>query len=455
MNDLSSWSALVDRSQERVDQLQFRPYQLEGIDFLRERKKAMLRDDPGLGKTPQAALAAEPPVLVACPKYLVTQWADWIRKYISDDVVAVTGNRWKKLKKLDERRAWTVINYETLVTHKEYIFKMTKGANSNGQEIWTYHGLNYPWTTVIYDESHHLRNRRATRSRMAARLATYVDNVYLLTATPIWKEVDDLWMQFHIMHPEVFRSYNEFLDLYCVTVAGMYERKVLGVKKSMLPELEELLNVMSVGRTYEQAGRALPPLIEQEIKIPFPKRIKQLYTQTRDYWVEEVQMGFHNYSQVLNALRQITAWDGKLDAARELIQEDLKDPTVVFCWYRDTAERMARKLGVPVIHGGLDVEERRKVALSGGHVVATISSLSEGIDLSHCRHVVFVEEHWPPGANHQALSRVRRERQGGDNEAPVIVHYMMTPDTIDTHIHAVAQRRQATIREVVEGALGI
>lgn len=443
-----------------------RKYQVEGITFLQSRKRAMLTDAPGLGKTIQGALAAEPPVLVVAPNYLVEHWDEWLHEHIftdgmgyvenADDYawaewyaprnaraqsIAVAEGTWlKKNAALKERADWTIINVQMLRTHIKELVK-------------------YKYKTVIFDESHHLRNRKAEQSKGAAKVAAKAEYVFHLTASPVWKELDDLYMQLHILHPEIFTSYWNFVDAFCLTETTGFGTKILGVKKDNIEELEELLVHVRLGRSYEDAGREVPPLITKYIKLEFPERYKKLYTQTMNYWIGELEMQMAHPSQVMHALRAITSYQGKVDAVVDTILDSVGS-SVVFVWYRDLAREIAKALRAKgldaiAITGEDPAQMRKAMAKNHKHVVATIASLSEGIDLSHANTVIFAEEHWPPGSTYQALSRVRRERQEGDNSKPVVVYYVHVKGTIDESIHAVSKRRTATIRDVVGEALGL
>jgi SNF2 family DNA or RNA helicase len=55
-----------------------RAYQVQGIEFLRQQKRAILGDAPGLGKTFQATEAAELPCVISCPLPLVDQWKEFL-----------------------------------------------------------------------------------------------------------------------------------------------------------------------------------------------------------------------------------------------------------------------------------------------------------------------------------------------------------------------------------------
>lgn len=461
----------VSGEYDYVGPLQLRGYQKVGRDFLFENKRAMLTDAPGLGKTAQSALAAVPPVLIACPKYLVDTWYEWLtgtdEKSMERNkgevipnveglvVNAVAYNATARFKRLRQQAAWTIVNHEMLRPGHAYDIMLGMAQAGEIQ-------------TLIIDESHHFKTWNAKQSKGAVELARDVERVYELTATPITREVDDLFNQLKILQPDIFTSYNRFLNTFCVVDYGMYGPNVLGVKQDMLPELTEMLDIVRLGRSYEQVGRELPPVIEKYVKIELPPEVRKIYDQVvNEYRNEYLEMKFLNYSQVMNHLRRIVTGSFKMDAVTEIINEEAswkaaadKAPSraVVFSWYRDTAHNVAEAFGpgmFEVVTGEDAVKMRRQKALGSAHVSATIAALSEGIDLSDARTVVFAEENWTPGSNFQAKSRVVRERVGGDNTEPVILYYVMCARTVDEVIHRRARARSGTIKEVIHEALGI
>ena len=221
-------------------------------------------------------------------------------------------------------------------------------------------------------------------------------------------------------------------------------------------ELDMLLSYCRMGRTAAEVGRQLPELTEQYVKINFPKELRDKYRAMKtSYRFEELQ--FDNYSQVMLALRQCTAFPGKIDAIADLVDDLNGQPVVVFVWYKWTAELIAaelRRRGIhpSIITGEVGGADRAQLAKSSNVVIATIASLSEGVDLSHVRYVVFAEEHYTPGSNYQALSRMRRERADGSTD-PVVAYYVHVRGTVDEAIHRVSRSRTATIKEVLKEAL--
>lgn len=433
-----------------------REYQEEGILFLHGSKRAMNTDAPGLGKTNQAALAAEKPVLIICPNYLVTQWAEWLcgedeksrernggrvvpNVDWTDTVVAVQGDEADRRRSIRFHADWTIINIQAVVKYED--------------ELKRQH-----YETIIIDESHHVKNHTSARARAVRRIVSNVERVYELSATPVKREIDDLFMQIHILHPDLFPSYNKFVQTYCDYETDRFGVHVKGAKKKMIGELEEIMDVIRLGRSYEMAGRQLPPVIESYVKIVLPPAIRKIYDEAVTYWrIEELEEHYINYMQVYHQLRQLITGAFKYGAVKELLADEVRK-AVTFTWYKPTAYEIQREFGekdMVCITGDIkDVDERIALAKGPKHVVGTISAMSEGIDMSDARTVIYAEEDWTPGSNYQAVSRVVRDRNDdGANVEPVRVIYVHCVKTIDEIIHARSKKRAGTIRDVIREAL--
>jgi len=424
--------------------LTLRPYQEEMRKFLWETRRAFNTDWPGLGKTLESDAAVELPCIVVCRTFLTGQWANFLRAQHPDLVVSeASGTRKQRNEALDVVADYYVVNYEMLPTY----------------------AMPTNFKTVIFDESHHLRNRKAAKSRAAAKL---VENpairVYMLTATPMWRELDDIWMQLHILYPKIFTSYNDFVDMFFITENTPYGTKILGTKKAMKKELDSILSPIKFGRSYDDVGRFLPSVIENIVNLQLNKAQKELYKKLKtDYKLkfgdgdDETQMIF-NGAGLLHVLRQVTMGAGKVEAVLGII-EDVNAPHVVGTWYRDHAEMIHKELKNSVlITGDLAPDKRRKMAEEAErrkqHIVCTEASMCEGVNLSKYKHLIMVEEHWPPGANYQFISRVVRDRNDdGQDQEPVHITYIMVEKSVDTSIHSIAKRRSATMKDIVKEIL--
>jgi len=385
----------------------------------------MLADAPGLGKTLQAATAVEKPVLITAPTYLIEQWADFLREQYPEDRVSLAiGSRAKRTKALDTPSDWFIINHQMLRS-----YDLPKVA------------------TFVIDESHHFKSHRAEMSLDALTVALQVQRVYLLTATPIVREPDDLFMQLRLIDPRRFTSYDRFVDAYCQSYWGPFGRQISGLKRGT--NFKEVLQLYVLGRTYEEVKLQLPDLIEQKLTItPEPglaaryKRAKQTYR--LDNRILESPL------EVLRELRRLTVCKQKLEVIQALV-EDTPGCSVVFCWFRETAAALSQMLQAPMITGEMKPEERRQMALAKHKcIVATIASLSEGVDLSFAKTVVFAEQDYTPGRLFQAVSRVHRWTT---DLAPIRVIYVLMKGTVDEVIYRCVGRRVSSAQEVLALAL--
>lgn len=438
-----------------------RDFQWPAIDLMRKDKRILNRDSFGLGKTLEGAYASVGNTLISCPNSLTQHWFDWLSgvesgpnahppyaPYGRQRVVLCKGSAYQRLIALQTPADFHIINHEMCSSHGAELIELADRGN---------------WQTFIADEAHHFRNHVAQRSMTAVEIARRVEYCFPLTGSPIWKEVDDLFMLFRLLHPNIFTSYYRFVDTFCIADDSRYGTKVLGAKKSMIPELDELLRTLSIGRSYKEAGRQLPPLITKYIPIEFPPALRKQYDNMIDNyrvdWLNET-IRFENYAQIMRTMRLMTAFPGKLEAVKDIVEDahnsDPEHKTVIFCWYRETCDDLARVTGGVSIHGGItDPAERRRLALGADIVCATIASLTEGVDLSKARTIIFAEEHYTPGAMEQALARVQRERQDQDNSEPIVLCYVQVKNTVDEVIHNTNKRREGTARSVLKETLGV
>lgn len=404
-----------------------RDYQLEGVKFLLDRKRAFLTDKPGLGKTLQAALAAKPPVLIFAPTYLTYNWYNFLKEVIpaSATLKLVSGSKLQRLTALvDNPTDWTICNVEML---RDYKFE---------QE---YH-------TLIIDEAHHLRGRNSQQTLGALDLGQRVENVYLLTATPILNRPDDLYSQLRMIDPKNFSSYWQFINAHCKVVQEPFGPKVLGARPSLKPTFERY----NLGRTYSDVEMELPDLVSDVITIEPPDDFKKLYRNLRDSYYVPGRELYENALEVLQALRKLTAPQKLKPLLSLLTDTDALAGTVIFSWYKETARNIAELLEIPCVTGDMSPKERLAVAKSAPCISATISSMSEGVDLSHLHTIVFFELDYVPGTLYQALSRVRRH--GGDHKV-VNAYYLVVKNTIDEILYKLDDSRKRTINSIVREAL--
>ena len=459
-----------------------RPYQVDGAVHFRKVKRGMIYDQPGLGKTLQAAMALTTPCIISCPGYLVDQWSDFLEdQYPQWKVARIHSLLWRQQRQdlLDQDHDIWVVNHEMFASRKEP-FKGGKepkvtDANYSYEKWYNWkvakeeHALSaktisYRWpraATLVIDESHHVRNEEASQSKMMASYSEGCDQVLLLTATPQYKDVRDWWHQLRIMDPRDHPKKWDFLRTY--TYATGWQDSMVMVKQHRLADLQALIAKHAIGRTYNEVGLYLPPLIEKVVKVPWHPDLKKHYLALKLYYRTETQNGYAidiDPGAVLHTLRMMTACPEKVDAVKRIIADIPGDkPVIVFCWYRDTAELLETEFqeapSAVEITGAYSQKERlrRATALDTRVKCVTMASMSEGVDWSDASTVIFFEEDFTPGKIYQALSRVRRHSTKEERKEPIIVYYVHIRDSVDEAVHAAVTDRQGDARRVLRRAL--
>jgi SNF2 family DNA or RNA helicase len=421
--------------------LQLMHHQQAGVAWLSETPRALLADDPGLGKTAQALLAAVPPVLVVAPAMLAGTWATEVAKWRPE----WTENDWQ----------W--VSYSSLCRRVGHM------AFASPREEYL-----RPWPTVIFDEAHYLKNRKAKWTQAALLLVGKAKRVFMLTGTPVPNWAHELYMPLRIMHPgdTEYRSYWRWIERWFAWWTPPYgatgHREILGLKDGTSWEQFAFgndLNALMLRRRREDVLADLPPLTETTIEVCMSDAQRRAYRELKEQYytfIAEASTEVAAFSDGGLHIKLAKATTGlptladdpdiegscKLDALRELLEEREGAPVVVFCHFRSSAlaaERLGRKLGrkVALIMGGVPQTERDRVLVEfqDGEIdllVGTLDTLGEGITLTRSSTAIFLERSWRPSRNEQAMRRLHRIGQ----TAPVTVIYIIAADSLDTRMSA-------------------
>lgn len=422
-----------------------RPYQQEAIEYLSNKKRALLTDSPGLGKTICASKAAISPTLVSCPSYLLWQWFDHLTEQYPDDVVVLCeGTRSERQAALKRPAQWYVCNHDMMRAPTSKVINRY-GMEVPGPRKLTFEFPNF--TTVIIDEAHHMRGRDSQRSKGAEIVCGRAERVYLLTATPIYKAPDDLYQLLRLLDVHAFTSYHSFVAEHCRVWQSPHGTKILGASNS--GALKRVIDRYALGRTYKDVGAQLPDVIKKVVAVRPDAEFTEKYKQVRDRYknVFRDDIDVLSLMEACHLMRRLTAV-AKIKPMAELLEDEGEG--IVFTKYTQSARALAEMLDIPCITGELTPQERKQVSKDCKLVVASIDSMSEGVDLSHLNHVLFYEGDHVPAKMYQALSRVRRMRV---NPAPVRVTYLYVKGTIDEVVFNTMDRRNVTIQEVMRRAL--
>jgi SNF2 family DNA or RNA helicase len=433
------------------------PHQVTGVEYLKRTPRALLADEPGLGKTAQALLAAEPPVLIVAPAMLAGTWAN---------EVALWRPEWTK----DD---WTWVSYSSLC---ERVTSVAESGHKTSKALdrakWQLRETD--WHTIVYDEAHYLKSRKAKWTKAALGLRS--ERVVMLTGTPIPNWSYELYVLLRILHgvkdPD-YRSYWRFIETWFSWWNPPWgdgrQREISGLKGGVTWEdfaVGTGLDKLMLRRLRDDVLKDLPPLTEQTILVEMGAVQRKAYNDLKkDYyaWIEEAGVEVAAFSDgglyvklakattgIPVLLEQSTLQTGsaKLDALKELLQEREGSPVVVFCHFRATAAccvdlGMCEGRKVGLIMGGIPQEERDEIvrAFQSGELdmlVGTLATLSEGVTLTKADTCIMVEHAWRPSQNEQAMRRLHRIGQ----KRPVTVIHLVTEKSLDQRILALLAAKQ-------------
>lgn len=371
--------------------------------FLLDKKRCILADQPRVGKTaPTAAAAIEHlPVLVVCPAVAKRVW----------------------------QRAFQAFGVDSLVVQGR---AATIGVQANGVAIINYDLLPNlktlnGWATVVLDEAHRIKNHTAKRTKVALKLMKATERVYCLTGTPIPNRPIEIWTMLHGLG--IYKkSWLNFAYTYCKAWQSPWGLDVSGAAN--LPELKAKMQPWVLRRKREDVFKDYQQPVVQlvELDLPVDRREK---TFDADALVinPNLILAIEGLSEIMRegGLRKVPL---AVDFISNKLQAEPEDSLVVFCWHKEVAEQLHGNLALhkPVMIVGDTPAAKRQEAIDkfqAGEskvMVGNISSLGEGVDLSRANTVIFVESTWATSALEQASARVENINKAA--QAPLI--YILT-----------------------------
>jgi len=437
-----------------------RPYQRGGVAYAVAHPHTFIADDMGLGKTAQAIAATHHtgrfPAVVVCPASIKVQWQREITKWLPEATSHVISG--KTPDQLPDAEFY-IINYEVL----------THWASELRNQVDP--------TTVIFDESHYIKNPGAQRTKAATLLTDDFDNernIFLLTGTPVENRPSEFISQLAAirMLDPVFGGYQKFRSAYCWNNdTGCYD----GARD--LDNLNELLRSNCyIRRTKDQVLSELPAKQRAYLNVePEPAALKRYNRAECDLaeWLRDraktmaIEEGIE-FDEALRRLKKAAGSEAaalvKIAALRQLSAlakvksvvswvKDQGEPVVVFAHHREVVEAVADAFQAPKIYGGMTATQKQESIDSfarGDHnvIVCSIQAAGVGIDgLQKASNVLFVEQAWTPAKLEQAEDRLHRIGQQGS----VTAWYAKLDVAIDDYIFDVLKAKRDVVTATTDG----
>lgn len=401
-----------------------RPYQQAGSKALRKARRAVLADEPGLGKTATALDAASSPLLIVAPGHTHGIWEDEIETWYDSepDIGHYVGIRRAKI---GLEHDITLTNYASLA------------------EV-----MRPKWNTVIFDEAHTLRNRNAKTLFKAVRGRLRADYAFFLTGSPIFEHAGDLWPLLYLIDRTRWGAFWRYAERYTFVSVGDFGWSVEGARN--IPALRSEVADVVIQRTYEMVKRELPPLKRMKYRLKMtPKQEKAYRSLKKDMMLELADGNLllaPSELAVMTRLRQLLVTPRLLGidddgAALEALKAEASKPRplVIFTPFTEAIPYIYEALAdggyevLEIIQGGMKPEavtrawrtfqaaqERGKALIASIHV-------GTGWNANNSHEAFFIGMDWSAPVHDQAERRLRRDGQ----KNPVMARYFVNTGTIE------------------------
>lgn len=386
------------------------------VDQLSRTGGALLADDRGLGKSPQAIavadeLAHNAPVIIVAPAVVVPKW----RREVT---------RWSK----HDPGRFAIYGYESF----QKALKIAAGAKPDKKlaPLPSSPGM------LVLDEAHYICNSRAIRSKVIHNYRTSVENLptLALTGTPMTARPRDLWHLLHTLHPGRWGSFFSFARRYCnggyVEIPGLDMPVFQSDGISNADELHRRLSHVMLRRTKSMVSLQLPGRTRSIVPVELPPAARKRLEQARAAMMQNVDVlrSTGRNSGVAALLSNVEEY--KIKSAISLALDIVSDSgnCILVCTRTATADAIGKALNCPVVHGeNTAPHEREAILQSTNLAVATMYSIETGIDLVNYSHMIFVGLDWLPKTLLQTEDRIHRVGQS----KPVTFYYLVGSGSID------------------------
>jgi SWI/SNF-related matrix-associated actin-dependent regulator 1 of chromatin subfamily A len=414
--------------------LELKPFQLEGAAFLAQRSRALLADEPGVGKTGQlihaARLIGANKIGVVCPEIGMEHWRREIRKWGFTGHADVIG--WGEAHKV-----------QAAMSHHDWL----------------------AWDVLIPDESHFGKNPHARRTKAVfakGGLAWRARRIWAASGTPAPNNASELW--------PLLRAFGHTkMDLDTFTRYFCYvddQGKVRGNRPDHIAELRAILKSFSLRRLKKDVLPELGAIDIQEWYVKPDARFAAGSASSVDEEAlrrhlagmsDEDMLIFLAGDQEFATLRRYNALlkaPAVFDTVKFEYENGLLDKVVVFGHHKEALAVLHKEFlraGIPAALINGDTPQRERDGLieewkrTGVVLLASLTIASTALDLTAAHQVIALEMDWVPGTNWQAWQRPHRQGQ----TQPVTVRVAMgTP--IDEIVNDVLIRKIRDLAEIFD-----
>lgn len=189
-----------------------------------------------------------------------------------------------------------------------------------------------PWRTVVADEAHRAKDRRAKQTRALKAIANGTPSVgtgpapfrYALTGTPIANNAADAWSILNFLDPVAWPAYSRFIDRYATKVWTRHGTlEIGGLDPQTAEEFQATLLPISIRRMRIQFDPFKPKVVKQTLTVPMEPKQATAYKALNNDMLAELEQGVLTATTALTKagrLRQLAQGFG------EMVDQGRRDP---------------------------------------------------------------------------------------------------------------------------------
>lgn len=440
-------------------------YQKQGISFGLERRRLLIGDEPGLGKTLQSIgivdTAGAYPCLVICPSSLKINWQREFEKFTDKKALVLdnaTRTSWPYLLGMGMFHV-AIVNYESL--KKFFVWDIIGGSSSKGRfadaksaftlkDVVFNRDINV-FRSVIMDESHRLKDPAAQQTIFTRGIVEGKEWRILLSGTPVVNHAQDLVAQLAIMGRLIpdFGGRAKFLADY-------------GENENLAELSDKLYSTCMIRREKAKVLTELPDKQRTDLYVEISNRDEydlaaadlaaylREYTECTD---RDIRRKMRMEALVKFMTLRSLAAKGKIAQAADFIRNFLANgnPLIVFCSLREIVKELQKLFPDAVRVTGSDSMAEKQAAVdafqSGNAqlIICSIKAAGVGLTLTAASNVAFVEFPWTYADCCQCEDRAHRIGQKNN----VNCYYLIGRHTIDPVLYGIIHRKRSIANQIM------
>jgi len=380
-----------------------------------------IADEMGLGKTIMVIGLMlsnfKPKTLIVLPPVLIEQWFEQILRTTGHSALIYYGENKKKITIEQLNSACIVITSYGGITVTKSQIKENK--------LTLLHEVK--WSRIVFDEAHHLRNKK-TIVYVSAKLLKS-DIRWLVSGTPVQNKKTDFYNLCSMLKmPASFYTDSENLTAIANQFILKRTKKQVGINlpainsvnnsvdwknKKEMELSEEIHSALRFSRVKSKGYNS-----DEYCTLLLMMRAKQscimprLMSESLRKLVRAGVISDYNY------FKEALNYSSKIDFVIQTIlsRKDNEKGKLIFCHYRDEIDEIAKRLAdggmtnIATFDGRIRNNRRNEIVNEKNNVlILQIQTGCEGLNLQeNYSEIYFISPHWNPAVEDQAIARCHR-----------------------------------------------